>query len=173
MARRIAIPFLVLPVFVTGFCLAEEPLVDKTLVVWAAPANLSQRGGAALTIDANGIDRFDGIVFGELELRVWMPGSNGFMRTEQKQADWPKETAGPDEFVQIAIVYRGREVTVYRNRGGLRGVHDEGANPMGLVRSRSSCSAPVMFTTKRIVLWGGSKMHASTRSLSSKSPLLP
>jgi len=93
----------------------EEPLVDKTLVVWASPANLDQRGGTALTVDANGIDRFDGIVFGELEPAVWMPGSNGYTRTEQNQGDWPKETASSDEFVQMAIVYRGREVAVYRN----------------------------------------------------------
>ena len=93
----------------------EKPLVDKTLVVWVSPAKLTQRGGTALTIDANGVDRFDGIVFGELEPKVWMPGSNTYSRTEKKQADWPKETASPEEFVQVAVVYRGRLVTVYRN----------------------------------------------------------
>ena len=30
---------------------AEPSLTDKTLVVWAAPANLEQRGGSVLTID--------------------------------------------------------------------------------------------------------------------------
>lgn len=93
---------------------AEGPLGDKTLVVWVAPATLDQRGGSALTID-NGDGAFDGIVFGELEPHRWMPGSNGFARTEKQQAGWPAETAGADEFVQLAIVYRGRDVAVYRN----------------------------------------------------------
>ncbi len=90
-------------------------LADKTLVVWVSPANLSQRGGSALTVNDTTIDRFDGIVFGEITPRVWMPGSNGYSRTTKTQADWPKETVAADEFVQIAIVYRGREITVYRN----------------------------------------------------------
>ncbi|NQT38694.1 MAG: LamG domain-containing protein, partial [Planctomycetes bacterium] len=94
---------------------ADKPLVDKTLVVWVSPASLTQKGGTALTIDANGIDRFDGIVFGELQPKVWMPGSNGHLRTEKNQADWPEETASPDEFVQMAIVYQGQNITVYRN----------------------------------------------------------
>jgi len=93
----------------------DKPLLDKTLVVWASPANLTQRGGSALTVDANFGDHFDGIVFGEIEPGVWMPGSSHYGRTDKEQADWPKETASPDQLVQVAIVYRGREVTVYRN----------------------------------------------------------
>lgn len=93
----------------------EEPLGDKTLIVWVSPANLSQRGGTALTVDANGIDRFDGIVFGEREARVWMAGSNGFTRTCLDQSDWPREDASPGEFVQMAIVYHGQRITLYRN----------------------------------------------------------
>ena len=90
-------------------------ITDKTLVVWAAPANLTQKGGSAITINDTTMDSFDGVVFAELETSVWMPGSNGFSRTKKSQADWPKETAGPDEFVQIAIVYQGRHITMYRN----------------------------------------------------------
>lgn len=89
-------------------------LEDKTLVVWASPANLTQRGGSALTID-DGQKHFDGIVFGELAPRRWMPGSDGFNRSMKDQAAWPEETADGRAFVQIAIVYRGREATVYRN----------------------------------------------------------
>ncbi len=103
----------------TEVCRAEDggkaPLGDKTLVVWASPLNLSQRGGSALTVNDTTIDRFDGIVFGEIAPKVWMPGSNGYSRTTKAQADWPKETVGPGEFVHIAIVYQGREITIYRN----------------------------------------------------------
>src|SRR5688572_4976544 len=95
-----------------------EPLQlkDKTLVVWAAPANLTQRAGSALTID-DMQSHFDGIVFGELTPRKWMAGSDTFRRTQREQANWPEETTDAGTFVQMAIVYRGREVTLLRNGG--------------------------------------------------------
>ncbi len=93
---------------------AEGTLGDKTLVVWASPSTLDQGGGSALTID-NLDSAFDAIVFGELEPKRWMAGSNGFVRTEKQQTDWPAETVSAGEFVQIAIVYRDREVSIYRN----------------------------------------------------------
>lgn len=93
---------------------AEEPLHDKTLVVWASPASLDQRGGSALTLDGwHG--RFDGIVFGEIAPRRWMAGSTGFLRTSREQDSWPVETVAPGEVVQIAVAYRGQEVAIYRN----------------------------------------------------------
>ena len=94
---------------------AETPLGNKTLVVWVSPANLTQAGGTALTVNDTTIDRFDGVVFAEIEPQVWMPGSNGYSRTKKEQADWPKETTGPDQLVQMAIVYEGRQITMYRN----------------------------------------------------------
>jgi len=94
---------------------AETPLGDKTLVVWVSPANLTQAGGTALTVNDTTIDRFDGVVFAEIEPQVWMPGSNGYRRTNEEQADWPEETTGPDQFAQMAIVYEGRQITMYRN----------------------------------------------------------
>ena len=53
----------------------DPELVDKTLVVWVAPANLAQRGGSALTIEDAG-DHFDGVVFSELAAGKWMAGSD-------------------------------------------------------------------------------------------------
>ena len=90
------------------------PLRDKTLVVWAAPASLGQRGGSVLTLDARQ-GRFDGIVFGEHTPRKWMPGSEGFCRTLKEQGSWPDETADGKTFVQIAIAYQDRQITIYRN----------------------------------------------------------
>jgi beta-fructofuranosidase len=92
----------------------EPPLTDKTLVVWVSPTDLAQHGGSALTVE-DGSDRFDGIIFGELAPGKWMPGSDFYARTEREQAAWPAETAGPDQFVQIAITYHGHEITLYRN----------------------------------------------------------
>ena len=67
---------------------APRRLIDKTLVVWARPANLEQRGSGTLSILE--ADAFDSIVLGEVRPGVWMPGSDHFYRTETDQADWPQ-----------------------------------------------------------------------------------
>ena len=102
--------------FLTAACAidAAASLHDKTLVAWVAPANLDQRGGSALTIE-DGNAHFDGIVFAERSPAKWMAGSDNFRRTALEQAGWPTETATADTLVQIAIAYRGEEITVYRN----------------------------------------------------------
>lgn len=103
---------------------------DKTLVVWAAPANLSQRGGSAITID-EGKAHFDGVVFGELMPARWMAGSDFHRRTNPAQGSVAAETADAKTMVQIAIVYRGKEVTLYRN-GSLHSRHDiQQSQPFG------------------------------------------
>jgi hypothetical protein len=90
------------------------PLQDKTLVVWVSPASLTQRGGSVLTLEkAGGV--FDAVVFGELAPATWMPGSDSFRRTKREQGDFPRETVANPPMVQIAIVYQGRQITLYRN----------------------------------------------------------
>ena len=109
---------LVLPIGSTASQEIEETgprLADKTLVVWVAPANLTQTGGSALTVNDTTIDRFDGIVFAERAPRVWMAGSNGYSRTHADQSAWPQETADPGTFVQMAIVYQQQQITIYRD----------------------------------------------------------
>jgi beta-fructofuranosidase len=91
-----------------------DTLHDKTLVVWVAPANLTQRGGSALTIEDRR-DHFDAIVLGERAEGRWMAGSDMFSRTLLDQTSIPPETAAPGKLVQIAIVYRANLVSVYRN----------------------------------------------------------
>jgi len=93
---------------------AAEPLHDKTLVAWVSPANLTQRGGSVLTLEKPG-GVFDAIVLGEIAPSKWMAGSDSFKRTQQKQDDFPSETASPGTLVQVAIVYQGQHVTLYRN----------------------------------------------------------
>ena len=99
---------------ISGATAAPRPLQDKTLVVWVAPANLTQQGGSALTID-DGQSHFDGIVFGEITPRKWMASSDGFRCTMKNPGNWPEETVEGSTFIQIAIVYRGHEVTLFRN----------------------------------------------------------
>src|SRR6185436_8297030 len=86
-------------------------LKDKTLVAWVVLSNLTQRGGSVLSLD-NQSGAFDGIVFGEITPGKWMAGSDFFRRTQKDQAAWPMETAKPDSLIQIAAVYRDREVTL-------------------------------------------------------------
>ena len=92
----------------------DAHLRDKTLVVWVAPASLDQRGGSALTIEDRR-DNFDAIVFGELSPTKWMAGSDLWKRSQKDQAAFKMETADSKTFVQIAIVYADKQVTVFRN----------------------------------------------------------
>jgi len=94
---------------------AQKPAViaDKTLVAWVSPANLQQQGSGVLSI-MNG-EHFDAVVLGEIECGRWMPGSDFFKRTKKNQSDWPAETAEPHQQVQIAIVYSGNHIAIYRN----------------------------------------------------------
>jgi len=92
---------------------ADDVATSKTLVAWASPANLSQQGGSVLTIQSG--DRFDAIVFGERARGRWMAGSNNFRRTQANQSDYPEETADSQTMVQIAIVYDGEDIRIYRN----------------------------------------------------------
>jgi len=92
---------------------ASAASTDKTLVAWVTVDDLDQRGGSVLTIQSG--DRFDAIVFGEKMPRRWMAGSNYFRRTEADQRRYPPETADPQTLVQIAIVYEGDRIRLYRN----------------------------------------------------------
>lgn len=44
-----------------------------------------------------------------------MAASNFFNTTQRDQKTCPPETAHKDTFVQIAIVYKGKNITIYRN----------------------------------------------------------
>lgn len=94
---------------------AWPSLCDKTLVAWLHLANTQQQGGAVLTV-MEGED-FDALVFGERKSARWMAGSDFFRRTPsvEAQADTAAETAGPNEAVQMAVVYAGKQITLYRN----------------------------------------------------------
>jgi len=89
-------------------------ITDKTLVAWVRLDGLAQRGGAVVTL-IDEAERFDAIVFGEVEGGKWMAGSDFFRRTERSQASYAAERAGGKAFVQIAIAYRGNEVTISRD----------------------------------------------------------
>jgi len=87
---------------------------DKTLVAWVTVGNLSQRGGSVLTLDDHA-GHFDGIVFGELAPGKWMAGSDFFRRSRKDQKNSPAETADPKTLLQLAVVYQGHQIRIYRN----------------------------------------------------------
>ncbi len=92
----------------------SKDIREKTLEAWVALDRLDQGGGAALSIESEDGGVFDAIVYGEREAGKWMAGSNGFERT--RDLDAPAETAGPQELVHLAIVYRpDNSIAVYRN----------------------------------------------------------
>ncbi len=92
----------------------KKDIKDKTLIVWAAPNSLTQKGGSALTIEKPG-GVFDAIVFGELAPAKWMAGSNNHSRTKRGQDNYQGETADTNTLVQIAIVYKGKQISIYRD----------------------------------------------------------
>ncbi|MDO4588074.1 MAG: GH32 C-terminal domain-containing protein [Planctomycetia bacterium] len=107
---------LLLGMFLLTFpVVAQESITDKTMIAWVSPANLEQRGGSVLTLDMANPDAFDAIVFGEIRSATWMPGSSTGQRLERNQDSWPQESVNADQFIQIAIVYHGKEISIYRN----------------------------------------------------------
>ncbi len=92
---------------------AHAASTDKTLVSWVRLADRNQRAGSVLTIQRG--DQFDGIVFAEKAANRWMAGSNFYRRTGGNQNAYPAETAGSKTLVQMAIVYKGNRVSIYRN----------------------------------------------------------
>jgi len=101
---------IVLLATVCGVCSAG---VDKTLVSWVRLSDKNVRAGSILTVQIG--SRFDGIVFAELAGGKWMAGSDTWSRTNKQQSDWPTETADAKTLVQMAIVYKGDRITIYRN----------------------------------------------------------
>ena len=122
-----------------------KAIADKTLVAWASLADLAQRGGSVLTLENPG-GQFDAIVFGEKQPRKWMAGSDSYRRTEARQDDWPAETADPATLVQIAVVYKGPQVSIYRD-----------GKPYA---SYTMTTAPVGFSSGSIVVIGLRHMDA-------------
>lgn len=78
--------------------------------------NLTQRKVGIISIE-DPAQNFDAIVFGEIEPGKWMAGSDGFRRSQPQpeQKKLATETTPPNVPLQIAITYRGKELTIYRN----------------------------------------------------------
>ncbi|MFN0125947.1 MAG: hypothetical protein ACKV19_04580 [Verrucomicrobiales bacterium] len=116
---------------------ASAPLENKTLVSWITLESLSDgaMSGAAIAIDVQVGDRFDGIVFAERNANRWMNGSSNFHRTPAEQFDQTassEETTVPSpSIIKLAISYEGLggdqvRITGYRN-GEIMGTYEIGS----------------------------------------------
>ena len=99
--------------FLMMVCTASAAETDKTLVSWVTLTDTNTRSGSILTIQRG--PWFDGIIWAERAPGKWMAGSNAFHRTEKEQQHNRVEQADAETTVQLAIVYRGDTITIYRN----------------------------------------------------------
>lgn len=89
-------------------------LTAKTLEVWLTLADLTQRGGGAITLQNRDGGLFDSIVFAEKSLAQWVAGSNNFLRSEP--FDGPSESEAAQRIVHLAVTYApDGTVTGYRD----------------------------------------------------------
>jgi hypothetical protein len=116
-----------------------RPLRDKTLVAWVRLADLEQHGGSILTVEHPDVQQFDGIVFGEIAARRWMPGSDTHKRTPHDQQGWQQEHAQPAAVVQVTLTQEGSKGVLYRN---------------GAVYAQYTIAAPMEFPTGSSLLIG-------------------
>jgi len=135
---------------------------DKTLVAWVFPRTLKQRGGGVLSLEYPR-GTFDALVFGEVKDARWMAGSNGLARTQQDQEDylaetvsyhdlaWRRKSLDVDEMIQMAVVYEGKQVTIYRDGE--------------IYAQYNMTSAPVTFTRDTLILLGRRHVDADDMCL--------
>lgn len=89
-------------------------LTAKTMEAWVQLADLNQQGGGVVSVQTPDGNLFDSIVFGEQQVGHWLPGSNGFSRTQPLAGNL--ETEAASEVVHFAIVYQSDGVIQgYRN----------------------------------------------------------
>jgi hypothetical protein len=111
----VAVQLVVTPSAIGGGPSNAAPLQDKTLVAWVRLDHLDQMGSGVLSIQDG--DEFDAITFGERVPRRWMAGSHVFSRTQHDEGQnaLEAETASPGQWRQIAVVYRGKQIEIWRD----------------------------------------------------------
>ncbi|MDG1357918.1 MAG: GH32 C-terminal domain-containing protein [Akkermansiaceae bacterium] len=98
---------------IASVCSAQAAATDKTLVSWVTLNDKAIEDGSILTLQ-NGSE-FDGIIWAEKVTGKWMAGSDFWKRTQQDQSQTAIETADQNTQVQMAIVYEGNEIRIFRN----------------------------------------------------------
>jgi len=90
-------------------CNVQKINTDKTLVSWVTLDVTDTESGSVLTIQDG--DQYDGICLYEESEGLWVAGSEDYNRS----GDNVNIPANNNEFEQMAIVYKGSEISIYRN----------------------------------------------------------
>ena len=125
---------------------------DKTLVSWVRLNNLTDGGGSVLTLEKNGGSQFDGIVYAERQAKRWMAGSNNWFRTQDVSGPGAiDESLTAPDLIQMAIVYSGNSIALYRN-----GAPYGNAYTMGTQEGYPTTVTDVIFGLRHVGAGGGS-----------------
>lgn len=96
----------------TGWAVAQGykggTIIDKTLVSWISLESLASRvsHGSALTLDNQGFDQFDGIIFSELQTNKWMAGSDYLRRSNGGNlSNQTSAESMTGQLLQMAVTY--------------------------------------------------------------------
>lgn len=90
-----------------------KSLTDKTLEAWVVLDTLDQKGGGVVTVQDRRGGVFDSIVYAERSPQEWLAGSDNHRRTEEFGG--PADSEADKRPVHLAITYKGRLVTGYRD----------------------------------------------------------
>ena len=83
------------------------------MIAWVTDIDEELKGGTFLTVQDD--DQFDGIMLADLDGVTWLAGSEDEQRTCSDPENIPQHNAGNGDLEQIAIVYEGNEIRIYRN----------------------------------------------------------
>ena len=92
-----------------------ETNINKTMVVWISPKNLTQQSGGVMTVEDGPGNTFDAVDFGERTAGQWMSGSDFFNRSPINNGGASESVVDPGE-IMLAIAYGpGGRIDIYRN----------------------------------------------------------
>ena len=100
-----------IPILILSACATKSISTDKTLVSWVSINNMDVYGGSILTIQDG--ELFDGIILSE-QGDSWIAGSE-HDRTTTASNKTSVVAPGIGKIEQIAIVYMGDEILIYRD----------------------------------------------------------
>ena len=100
-----------IPILIQSACATKSINTDKTLVSWVSINNMDVNGGSILTLQDG--ELFDGIILSE-QGDSWIAGSE-HDRTTTATNNTSVVAPGIGEIEQIAIVYMGDEILIYRD----------------------------------------------------------
>ena len=99
-------------ILILSGCATKSLNADKTLVSWVTIDNMDAGGGSILTLQDG--EHFDGIILSE-QGDSWIAGSEHDRRAPVITGDTSFAAPGIGELEQIALVYKGDEIHIYRD----------------------------------------------------------